>query len=151
MLFRAMLFLLTVMMLWYLLLEVICPNCFFWQSKLWDKSGSNPFSQATLFHCSNHSFLPAPSHPPKMVRLRWWRVSWTNPIMKHYFSFQWQEKNLASIGKSSSHECFEAELSFNLPLSWAELSKEVKVLFFIFNLAISGDKPQHLGLYPSMK
>lgn len=76
-----------------------------------------------------------------MVRLRWWRVSWTNPIMKHNFSFQWQEKNLASIGKSSSQECFEAELSFNLPLSWAELSKEVKVLFLIFNLAISGDKP----------
>lgn len=72
--------------------------------------------------------------------------------MKHYFSFQWQEKNLVLKGKSSSPEYSEAEvqLSFKLPVSWAELSKEVKVLFFIFSPAISGDKTQHLGLYPSM-
>lgn len=52
--------------------------------------------------------------------------------MKHYFNFQWQEKNLVLKGKSSSHEYFEAELqlSFKLPLSWAELSKEIKVLSF---------------------
>lgn len=73
--------------------------------------------------------------------------------MKHYFSFQWQEKNLMLKGKSCSHKYFKAELqlSFKLPLSWAELSKGVKILFFIFSSTISGDKPQHLRLYTSMK